>query len=162
MAEYVITSIYVYGDEEEIERFRARIRGKRKAIDFDSVVPMPESVCTAEIGSREFRDAHGNNWFRWRRDNWGMVGNAEADIWLGNRLQFYTQYRSPRKIYEGLAKVSEDLDIEMEGWWASENIRDTTGSFWIENGRITVCESTELRAMLDDYENAWGTEYMPE
>lgn len=147
---YVVTALYVYGEEWDVSAFKERIRGEKKAIDFELILDDAGRGSNQECCNED--DSHGA--LCPVRD-----GGVYGDIWIGNRLQFFTKEKPPIEVYCALSRMTDLLDIEIEGWWANENIRKGTGCFWIESGRTGLVSGRTLEENLDNYENAWGTKF---
>ena len=79
MPNHVTSVIKLSGDAKRIKAMLKTIQSKEYGIgsvDFEKILPMPDTVYNGPLGMRE-RELHGkNNWYDWRIANWVQNGTV--------------------------------------------------------------------------------------
>lgn len=73
MPNHVQNRITLEGDEKAIQRMLEQIQNDEfglGTIDFNKVIPMPDSVYQGDLGAREMKLYGKNNWYDWSIANW--------------------------------------------------------------------------------------------
>jgi hypothetical protein len=122
MPNWVSNSVSVVGDKKRVKEFRKKHFTPKKEFDFETVIPMPESVFKGNLGIKE-REVHGsNNWYDWSIENWGCKWNAGNTQLYSDKIRvskevavlefsFDTAWALPEPIYKKLAEMYPDLSI---------------------------------------------------
>lgn len=139
MPNHVTSVITLSGDAKRIKAMLKTIQAKEYGIgsvDFEKILPMPNSVYNGPLGMQE-RELNGkNNWYDWRIANWGTKWNcygytSETEFEDG-KLKFLTAWAASHPILQKLSEMYPDIKFEHE--WADEDIGNNCGRFVYYNG----------------------------
>ncbi len=78
------------------------------------------------------------DWYDWRRWHWGTKWNAYDIEVEGNQIRFNTAWNAPVPIYQKLAEMFPDYNIEVV--YADEDSGYNAGRLSIEDGECTLYE----------------------
>lgn len=131
MPNHVTNQIKFFGEQIDINRVLTLISNKDTCIDFNKIIPMPDTVYMGELGPEERKLYGNNNWYDWRISHWGTKWNAydtsyDADE---NILMFDTAWSCPFPILEKLSDICAEFNVEFEGKWADEDCGCNVGTF---------------------------------
>lgn len=137
MPNHITNRIQFSGKREDIDRVLALIKGDNECIDFEKIIPMPNNIYRGDLDQRA-RALYGkNNWYDWRRTNWGTKWNAYwSSIDNENNtiiLWFDTAWSCPIPVLNKLAEICCINDVRFEGEWADEDCGCNVGVFWSDN-----------------------------
>ena len=109
------------------------------SIDFEKVLPMPDSVYRGPLGKEELARYPGErNWYYWAREHWGTKWNAygfeEIPEGKGD-IRFCTAWSAAHPVVKELSAQYPDVRFELT--WADEDIGSNTGRTVFQNGGIT-------------------------
>lgn len=173
MPNWVHNSVHVQGKKERVEEFRKKHfsteknQGKKgnEEFDFETIIPMPDTVFKGNLGTKE-REEHGsNNWYDWSIDNWGTKWNACHTDLYSDKIEisgpmasfgfnFDTAWALPMPIYEKLRDMYPDLYISVD---FDEESGEFAGELEITDGSILQLERDptegwEVEPEQGDYE----------
>lgn len=134
MPNHITNRIQFSGKREDIDRVLALIKGDNECIDFEKIIPMPNNIYHGDLDQRA-RALYGkNNWYDWRRTNWGTKWNAYwSSIDNENNtiiLWFDTAWSCPLGVLDRLAEICVENKVGFEGEWADEDCGTNIGEFW--------------------------------
>lgn len=106
------------------------------SVDFEKILPMPDTVYNGSLGIRE-RELYGeNNWYDWRLGNWGTKWNSygytENTTFQDGKIKFLTAWSAPHPILQKLSEMFPDVKMEHE--WADEDIGRNCGRYVYYDG----------------------------
>jgi len=152
MPNWVYNSVSVVGKEQRVKEFREKhfttetdpVDGlqSREEFDFDTIIPMPETVFRGNLGVEERKEHGNNNWYDWSIENWGTKWNAGNTQLHSDKIRvqngvavlefmFDTAWSLPEPIYEKLAEMYPDLcitvDFDEEGMAFAGELEITDG-----------------------------------
>jgi hypothetical protein len=132
MPNWVYNNVSVVGDKKRVTEFRKKhftsekdqvdgLEG-REEFDFETIIPMPETVFRGNIGAEERKQHGNNNWYDWSIENWGCKWNAGNTQLYSDKIRvnkgvavlefsFDTAWSLPEPVYEKLAEMYPDLSI---------------------------------------------------
>jgi hypothetical protein len=148
MPNWVYNNVSVIGKKKRVEEFRKKhftkdeIRGVE--FDFETLVPMPETVFRGNLGTQEREKYGNNNWYDWSVKHWGTKWNASNtqfhsdDVRKTGRsysleFMFETAWALPEPIYTKIAEMYPDLSIVVD---YSEEGMGFAGELQIVEGKI--------------------------
>jgi hypothetical protein len=146
MPNWVNNSVSIMGEKKRVEEFREKHFTPHNEFDFETVIPMPESVFKGNLGTKE-REVHGsNNWYDWSIENWGCKWNSGNTQLHSNKIRvkkgvavlefsFDTAWALPEPIYEELAKMYPDLLITVS---FDEESGEFSGELEMTAGKIKL------------------------
>jgi hypothetical protein len=105
----------------------------KKTVDFNTVVPMPDSIHTGSIGLDRFNDPTA--WRRWSIDNWGTKWNAygqRSGQTNPDELRFETAWSHPEPIINALCARFPDREIQVA--YADEDTGYNLGVYAVRPG----------------------------
>lgn len=126
MPNWVHNSMSVVGDKKRVTEFRKKHFTKDEIegveFDFETIVPMPETVFRGNLGAEERKQHGNNNWYDWSVGNWGTKWNACHTQLYSDKIRvnkgvavlefsFDTAWSLPEPVYEKLAEMYPDLSI---------------------------------------------------
>ena len=118
------------------------------SIDFNKLIPMPDSVFQGPLGKQEREQYPGDlNWYDWSVKHWGTKWNAYDFIFvpeMPGAIVFHTAWASVPQILEVLS--SKYPDVGMEYSWADEDIGSNTGSAVFRAGEVESVYIPEERS----------------
>jgi hypothetical protein len=125
MPNWVHTVVKFYGKDKQSAM--ESILNDEGCVDFEKVIPMPESIYRGPVGEAEMKQYGENNWYDWSRKNWGTKWNAcESQTYRDEaRVVFETAWSLA---YPVLRKLSEKFpNTKMVVWYADEDIGNNCG-----------------------------------
>ncbi|WP_295087320.1 LPD28 domain-containing protein [Ruminococcus sp.] len=139
MPNHVTNVISFSGDKSRISAMLKEIQNDEHGIgsvDFEKILPMPDTVYNGSLGIRE-RELYGeNNWYDWRIGNWGTKWNSygytENTTFQDGKIKFLTAWSAPHPILQKLSEMFPDIKIEHE--WADEDIGMNCGRYVYYDG----------------------------
>jgi hypothetical protein len=122
MPNWVYNSVSVVGDKKRVTEFRKKHFTPEKEFDFETIVPMPETVFRGNLGAEERKQHGNNNWYDWSIANWGTKWNAGNTQLYSDKIRvnkgvavlefsFDTAWDLPEPVYVKLAEMYPDLSI---------------------------------------------------
>ena len=91
-----------------------------REIDFEKIIPMPDTVTEAPA---------------WRVEHWGTQGNTVSTAIRGIFLTFKTPWTVPTPIFKALAEQHPELKFKFE--WSDESMGWNTGRWTFEGGELS-------------------------
>ena len=85
MPNHVRTSLIFTGNAEEIKNLRKKVETEENYFDFNAIVPEPKELLdrqpdTNDEKTKELVAKYGyDNWYDWRRHNWGKKWNQYGE-----------------------------------------------------------------------------------
>lgn len=139
MPNHVTNVISFSGDKSRISAMLKEIQNDEHGIgsvDFEKILPMPDTVYNGSLGIRE-KELYGeNNWYDWRIGNWGTKWNSygytENTTFQDGKIKFLTAWSAPHPILQKLSEMFPDIKIEHE--WADEDIGMNCGRYVYYDG----------------------------
>ena len=139
MPNHVTNVISFSGDKSRISAMLKEIQNDEHGIgsvDFEKILPMPDTVYNGSLGIRE-RELYGeNNWYDWRIGNWGTKWNSygytENTTLQDGKIKFLTAWSAPHPILQKLSEMFPDVKMEHE--WADEDIGMNCGRYVYYDG----------------------------
>ena len=139
MPNHVTNVISFSGDKSRISAMLKEIQNDEHGIgsvDFEKILPMPDTVYNGSLGVRE-RELYGeNNWYDWRIGNWGTKWNSygytENTTFQDGKIKFLTAWSAPHPILQKLSEMFPDVKMEHE--WADEDIGMNCGRYVYYDG----------------------------
>ena len=139
MPNHVTNVISFSGDKSRISAMLKEIQNDEHGIgsvDFEKILPMPDTVYNGSLGIRE-RELYGeNNWYDWRIGNWGTKWNSygytENTTFQDGKIIFLTAWSAPHPILQKLSEMYPDVKMEHE--WADEDIGMNCGRYVYYDG----------------------------
>jgi hypothetical protein len=139
MPNHVTNVISFSGDKSRISVMLKEIQNNEHGIgsvDFEKIIPMPDTVYNGSLGIRE-RELYGeNNWYDWRIGNWGTKWNSygytENTTFQDGKIKFLTAWSAPHPILQKLSEMYPDVKMEHE--WADEDIGMNCGRYVYYDG----------------------------
>jgi len=139
MPNHVTNVISFSGDKSRISAMLKEIQNDEHGIgsvDFEKILPMPDTVYNGSLGIRE-RELYGeNNWYDWRIGNWGTKWNSygytENTTFQDGKIKFLTAWSAPHPILQKLSEMFPDVKMEHE--WADEDIGRNCGRYVYYDG----------------------------
>ncbi|SHM90242.1 hypothetical protein [Ruminococcus flavefaciens] len=139
MPNHVTNVVSFSGDKSRISAMLKEIQNDEHGIgsvDFEKILPMPDTVYNGSLGIRE-RELYGeNNWYDWRIGNWGTKWNSygytENTTFQGGKIIFLTAWSAPHPILQKLSEMYPDVKMEHE--WADEDIGMNCGRYVYYDG----------------------------
>ena len=131
MPNHITNKIKFYGEQSNINKVLAFIKGENECIDFEKIIPMPSNIYRGNLGPEE-RAIYGlNNWYDWSIGRWGTKWNAYHERFDEdtNTIYFDTAWSSPMPVLEALAKLCYEHQVWFEGKWADEDRGNNVGTF---------------------------------
>lgn len=137
MPNWVTQNVTVKGDKQKLEKFKKDHFNNEGQFDFETIIPMPNTVFRGPVGQKE-REEHGtNNWYDWSIENWGTKWNAfRTDMCMSREdliLNFDTAWSVPIPIYDKLAEMYPDLEFHV---FFDEESGAFNGKIEIINGKV--------------------------
>lgn len=149
MPNWCTNTFRVTGSKKQVESFKAEHFRQGEdtdelQFDFNTVIPMPDSVFKGNIGKAEEEKYGDNNWYNWSINNWGTKWNSchntgpkmretkKGDTAL--TFMFDTAWSPPEPIFQALAKRYPDLFIEIH--YIEEGM-SFEGNITISGGMLT-------------------------
>ena len=140
MPNHVMNVLEFSGDAGKIREMREKIKNDKfglGTIDFEKIIPMPESIYRGSIGNEEMKQYGENNWNDWSLGNWGTKWNAygyEDNVSYSSDypITFFTAWSAPHPVIEQLAKMYPDITINHK--WADEDIGMNCGEYEYADG----------------------------
>jgi hypothetical protein len=122
MPNWVHNQLQILGNDADVEHCLDAIKGDKRALDFEQIVPIPASV---ERPKDAMSDASALLY--WRVDNWGTKWNAcdhldgVTDCYPeGAMIRFDTAWSPPLAVLLALSKKFPSLEIELH-WTSAES-----------------------------------------
>ena len=139
MPNHVTNVVSFSGDKSRISAMQKEIQNDEHGIgsvDFEKILPMPDTVYNGSLGIRE-RDLYGeNNWYDWRLGNWGTKWNSygytENTTFQDDKIKFLTAWSAPHPILQKLSEMYPDVKMKHE--WADEDIGMNCGRYVYYDG----------------------------
>lgn len=139
MPNHVTNVVSFSGDKSRISAMLKEVQNDEHGIgsvDFEKILPMPDTVYNGSLGIRE-RELYGeNNWYDWRLGNWGTKWNSygytENTTFQDGKIKFLTAWSAPHPILQKLSEMFPDVKMEHE--WADEDIGRNCGRYVYYDG----------------------------
>lgn len=130
MPNHITNIVTIYGEPERISELKESIQNSEfgiGTIDFEKIIPMPES-------ERE-------NWYDWRCAHWGTKWNAygykdDIDYPAQDDICFLTAWSVPHPVIKKLAQMYPDVTFNHR--WADEDIGSNCGESQYEHGELVA------------------------
>lgn len=110
MLALVKNEVAIYGDPEEIRRFKNFVSSKDRIFDFNAFFPMSETLDTPTDSARQSSED-------WCAKNWGAKSNAfnckKMDFAKETVFTFDTLWGAPHLVYYKIFKMFPRLEIEI-------------------------------------------------
>lgn len=138
--------------DSRIDEIRAFVKGDDEPFDFESIIPMPESV-RASAG----KPTDGlPEWYEWSCANWGTKWNCYEVQENEDGFSFWTAWTTPCQVLCALSEQFPDVTIRVD--YADEDMGNNCGSYEILAGEwVNYAEGDREFAC-----KIWGYEYMEE
>ena len=152
MPNWVKNRVFFKGDDDKIINLLNTIRGDSKkdeesVIDFNKIIPMPEGLIDTVSPPRSKEEAKENikkygeeDWYEWAIKYWGTKWNACNQSLLNNKpfnsgfnIEFDTAWSCPKPIFDKLAEMFPDIEIEVE--YADEDLGYNCGTISYKCGK---------------------------
>jgi hypothetical protein len=109
----------------------------RRSLDFNKIIPMPDSVYQGNLGNKERQIYGENNWYDWAVKNWGTKWNSydydnepiHGDF---NQIEFQTAWSRPEPVVVRLSEMYPDVQFRHQ--WADEDIGVNVGEITYQEG----------------------------
>jgi hypothetical protein len=136
MPNHITNKITFRGNQTNINTILTLIRGNEQYIDFERILPMPSNIYQGNLGSAERERYGSNNWYDWSIAHWGTKWNAYSSDFNGNEntIFFDTAWSAPIPIFQKLAEICYEHQVDFEGAWADENRGYNIGTFDTSEG----------------------------
>lgn len=163
MPNHVRNIIMLSGDKKQIAKLMEAVKADEiglGSIDFNKVIPMPDSIYQGPLGEDEMKKYGSNNWYDWSLANWGTKWNSYGydetkDNRSENTLCFNTAWSAPHPVIEQLAKMYPDVSITHK--WADEDLGNNCGEFEYTDGeRIREHFPDTNKESIDFALEMWG------
>ena len=79
MPNHITNRIKLIGEPQEVSRVLELVKNDKYGIgtiDFEKIIPMPESIFRGSLGKAEMEKYGNNNWYDWSIANWGTKWGA--------------------------------------------------------------------------------------
>lgn len=96
----VRNEITFIGNQSDIEKLFQDIKGNEKIIDFNAIVPIP--------------DSEKKNWYNWGVENWGTKWNAYEQSKENNSIIFETAWYSPTCIFIAIVNMIKEKEYDIQ------------------------------------------------
>ena len=138
MPNHVTNKITLFGGQENIDKILDLIKGEDTCIDFNKIIPMPDTVYRGDLGPDERKLYGANNWYDWRVRNWGTKWNAYSTYLdkENNTIEFDTAWACPLEFLYKFAEMCDKYDVRFEGKWADEDCGCNVGTFYSDDGQF--------------------------
>lgn len=139
-----ITNIVRFnGDRVKISELLKSIQNDEHgygSVDFNKIIPMPDTVFRGNLGPNERALYGNNNWYDWSVANWHTKWNAYGfedleEHEVDDELRFETAWAAPHPILQKLSEMAPDLKITHR--WADEDFGMNCGERGYKSGEIT-------------------------
>ena len=93
------------------------------------------------------------DWYDWRCWHWGTKWNSCDATWYGdNMVAFDTDWSTPLPIYQKLAKLFPDVEIDVD--YADEDLGNNCGTIWCsgEDYSVDVKDDFEFACAVHGYD----------
>ena len=111
-----------------------------------------------ELGLKYLRNAalYGStSWYDWCRKNWGTKWNTYSFETISeDEIEFQTAWSAPIPVIEKLAEMYPD--IEIEHYWADEDMGNNSGYCYYYNGEISGGYDETDQEAYEHYVMCWG------
>lgn len=127
-----ITNI-IRADQDVLDALCVTDADGKKTVDFNTIVPMPDSIHTGSIGIERFDDPTA--WRRWSIDNWGTKWNAygqQAGQTTPGEIRFETAWSHPEPVINALSALFPDREIQVA--YADEDAGYNLGVYALRHG----------------------------
>lgn len=139
MPNHVTNVITFSGNKSRIAAMMKEIQNDEHgmgSVDFEKILPMPDTVYNGPLGIRESELYAENNWYDWRLGNWGTKWNSygytEGTTFKDGNIKFLTAWSAPHPILQKLSEMFPDVKMEHE--WADEDIGMNCGRYVYYDG----------------------------
>lgn len=109
-------------------------------VDFDRVIPCPDSVYRGEIRFGEpCPEGYDETWYSWNPQQWGTKWNATwTEIHEDEcEVEFITAWNFPAPVMEALGKL---MSFEIAGVYADEDLGYNLGVFSLDAGGVSYVD----------------------
>ena len=163
MPNHVMNMLTFSGDAKRISEMKEKIKNDEYGlgtIDFEKIIPMPDSIYRGDLGKAEMEKYGKNNWYDWRVGHWGTKWPAygfdeTVDYSQNNTIEFQTAWAAPHPVIEQLAKMYPDITITHK--WADEDLGMNCGEYEYADGeRIREYYPEVSKERLDFALDMWG------
>lgn len=111
-----------------------------------------------ELGIKYLRNAalYGcTSWYDWSIKNWGTKWNAYSYVAISeDEIEFQTAWSAPIPVIEKLAEMYPD--VEIEHYWADEDMGNNSGYCYYHNGEISGGYDETDQEAYEHYVMCWG------
>lgn len=159
MPNHVLNQIAFQGEPERVKELLESVKNDELglgSLDFQKVIPMPNSVFQGDLGNDEREKYGANNWYDWSVMNWGAKWNSYgyddlSQFQSDDTVVFNTAWSAPHPV---MLKLSEQYpDITISHRWADEDIGYNCGKRDYTAGEITA-ENIPVGGSKEAYELA--------
>lgn len=111
------------------------LAGENGEVDFNSVIPMPDTVFRGDLGIAERATYGQNNWYDWSVNRWGTKWNAYSiDRVSDEVMRFDTAWAHPAPVIKALSKKFPGESVQAE--YADEDLGQNIGAYIMVDGVI--------------------------
>jgi len=144
MANYVRNVLVFNGEEKNVEDVCNFLRSDAQAVDLDKILPTPIFTYPSEA-------------VYWQRNSWGSTNALDCMRNTKNILSFSTEFSSPFKAINLLARKFPDVEICL--WWADEEKGVNEGMVKWADGKIVddIIPFSDSKASDDIYYYCWNS-----
>lgn len=170
MPRNVMNKIQINGTEEQVQevfRFLQDDEMGAGSIDFRKITPMPQWVYGSSPDEMEFTEetemkwgeenlAHGWGKLHWGT-KWNAYGLADKRNGQGNAIHFQTAWDGIPTLMQKIAWIFPDIEVEY--WFASEDIGSSGNGYYRFRKEKTLEKRTNAAFTKEAYEfwfDVWG------
>ena len=134
-------------DKELLKKIFNEIKGKEEeygAIDFETIIPMPEDIFRGDLGTEEKEKYGKKNWYDWPWENWNTKWNACDCVSQGewsNELEFNTAWSAPHPVIKALSEKYPSVKVIHK--WADEDLGNNCGIAIYKGGKELYFDDKE-------------------
>lgn len=127
-----VTNI-IRADQDVLDALCTTDADGKKIVDFNTVVPMPDSIDRGSIDFARYNDPTA--WLRWSMDHWGTKWNAygqQSGQANADDLRFETAWSHPEPVISALHALFPDREIQVA--YADEDAGYNLGVYALRPG----------------------------
>lgn len=157
MPNHIKNRLIVSGEQAQVDAFFDYIKGKNGDIDFESIIPMPQTYKDYDTtnhpmgrgiederqksayikATHEQRDKYGAvGWYDWSCRNWGTKWNAYDIMRDGNIIEWNTAWCGVSELME--VAISNFPQLSFEYMYADEDAGNNTGVGEGKDGALSM------------------------